>query len=235
MDNIKQRLARHFPGAINALRRLHRKTWRLMSMEYVFTKTHEHGGWGCGESVSGKGSSLAETRGLRTELPILLKELSVTSVLDIPCGDFNWMKEIAPVIPQYVGADVVRDLVDRNNQRYASANVRFVFADAMKSELPRVDVIICRDMLVHFPFRELFRTLRNFKASGSTFLLATTFTSHETNTDIDIAEWRPLNLQRPPFNFPKPVRLIVEGCETKPDKSLGLWRLQELPNEIARG
>ena len=41
-------------------------------------------------------------------------------------------------------------------------------------------------------------------------------------------DWRPLNLERPPFNLPAPALLLNEGCteggDTFADKSLGLWR-----------
>lgn len=228
MKKLKNFLSRYCPPLLTLLRYLHRQSWRFLPMEDVFTKTYEHGGWGSAESVSGKGSTLAETKVIRTELPALMKELGVKSVLDIPCGDFNWMKEVVPSMDRYIGADVVKDLVAHNNRRYAGANVQFVFADAVKGELPRADMILCRDMLVHFPFREIVRTLRNFKASGAEYLLTTTFPSREANADIVVADWRPLNLQRPPFNLPPPIRLVVEGCETKPDKSLGLWRLADI-------
>ena len=228
MKKLKQFLARRCPPLLNFLRWVHRKSWRFLPMEYVFTKTYEHGGWGCAESVSGKGSSYAETKIIREQLPVLFRELGIKSVLDIPCGDFHWMKEVAPAVEKYIGADVVKDLVATNNRRYRSDHVEFVFADAVRGPLPRADVILCRDMLVHFPFREIQRALKTFQASGAEYLLATTFTERETNADIEIADWRPLNLQRPPFSLPPPVRLIVEGCASKPDKSLALWRLADL-------
>ncbi|HEX8999730.1 MAG TPA: class I SAM-dependent methyltransferase, partial [Blastocatellia bacterium] len=76
--------------------------------------------------------------------------------------------------------------------------------------------------------------LRNFKRSKSEYLLTTTFPKTEVNEDILTGEWRPLNLQRAPFNFPEPLRLINERCTEEgdryADKSLGLWRLSDLPN-----
>jgi hypothetical protein len=108
VKTIKKHLARHFPRTMTILRELHRQSWRFMPMEYVFTRTYEHGGWGSAESVSGRGSTLAETRRLRTELPLLIREMQIKSLLDIPCGDLNWMKEVLPSIEQYIGAEVVR-------------------------------------------------------------------------------------------------------------------------------
>ena len=77
------------------------------------------------------------------------------------------------------------------------------------------------------------RAFANLKASGSGFLIATTFTEHDDNRDIVDGDWRLLNLQAEPFNLPRPVALLNEGCReaggTYDDKSLGVWRIAELP------
>jgi hypothetical protein len=95
-------------------------------------------------------------------------------------------------------------------------------------------MIFSRDMTVHLSNRDALAAFRNFKRSKSEYLLTTTFTATETNEDILTGEWRPMNLQRPPFNFPDPLRLINEHCTEDggkyTDKSLGLWRLKDLPD-----
>jgi hypothetical protein len=64
-------------------------------------------------------------------------------------------------------------------------------------------------------------------------LLTTTFTSQRPNRDTSRGEWRTLNLELPPFNFPKPLRVINEKCSEAGgaywDKGLALWRLSDLP------
>ena len=46
------------------------------------------------ESVSGIGSSLEQTREIINTLPSILKKFEIRSMLDLPCGDFNWMRNI---------------------------------------------------------------------------------------------------------------------------------------------
>ena len=62
----------------------------------------------------------------------------------------------------------------------------------------------------------------------------TTFLDAETNRDIADGDWRALNLQRAPLDFPDPVALINEGCREAnndyADKSLGLRRIDDLPD-----
>jgi hypothetical protein len=226
---MKKYLKSRFPALAAALSRVHRRVMRFMPMEYVFTRTYEHGGWGSAESVSGRGSTLAETEVLRSVLPKVFEEAGIESLLDVPCGDFNWMQEVAPSLKRYIGADIVKPLIEENLQRYPGEGLQFVHLNAMKDPLPKVDCILCRDMLVHFPLRDIALTIANFKASGSRYLLATTFPATETNTDIDIGEWRMINLEKAPFHFPSPLRMIAEHCASKPDKSLGLWRLSDIP------
>ena len=47
-----------------------------------------------GTSLSGPGSNAEETAGVRTVLPVLLSLMRVRTVLDVPCGDFNYMREV---------------------------------------------------------------------------------------------------------------------------------------------
>jgi hypothetical protein len=80
------------------------------------------------------------------------------------------------------------------------------------------------------------KTLENFKRSDSKFLLTTTFLNREKNDDLEysaeVVQWRPLNLMRPPFDFPLPLRCIVEGCTEGSgqfwDKALILVELRSL-------
>ena len=58
-----------------------------------------------GESLSGAGSSFDATENIRRELPILLSEFNIRSMLDLPCGDFYWMSQIDLQDIKYIGGD----------------------------------------------------------------------------------------------------------------------------------
>jgi hypothetical protein len=93
-----------------------------------------------------------------------------------------------------------------------------------------VDLVLCRDCLVHLSSKDAVAALRNLKRSGSTYLLATTFPEHTDNPDVITGYWRPINLELPPFALPRPMLMINEGCPERggADKSLGLWRIADL-------
>lgn len=68
--------------------------WITGSIEERFTRIYERGFWGEPESASGPGSAWEQTRVLVRELPILFNRLAIRTLLDVPCGDFNWMREL---------------------------------------------------------------------------------------------------------------------------------------------
>jgi Capsular polysaccharide synthesis protein/Glycosyl transferase family 2 len=206
---------------------------RAEPMQRIFERIIENNLKVGDESVSGPGSCLAQTTEIRRRLPFLIADLKIRSFLDTPCGDFNWMKHVRLGTEQYIGGDIVPTLVEQNQRIFGDSERRFIHLDITRDYLPQVDLIFCRDCLVHFPLTEIANALTNFKRSQSKYLLTTTFTGQRENTEITTGEWRPLNLQLSPFNFPPPLRLINEKCAevngTYADKCLGLWRLEDIP------
>lgn len=188
--------------------------------------------WQGSESVSGEGAAAAQTARLEAALPDLLHRLSAQTLLDAPCGDFGWMQRVDLTGITYIGADIVPDLVAANAERYASPTRRFVTLDLAADPLPAADVLLCRDLLVHLSFTDIRRVLRNVQQAAIPYLLTTTFPGHAVNEDIVSGDWRLLNFEHPPFSFPPPQELIVEGCTEGggqfADKSLGLWRVADL-------
>jgi SAM-dependent methyltransferase len=198
-------------------------------MKDLFTEIYERQVWKGGESVSGPGSSLEQTIELREQLPRLFREYGIKTVLDIPCGDLNWMQRTDLSDVEYIGADVVEELVIKNNKKF---KMKFMCLDITKDPLPQVDLILCRDCLVHFSYLDVVSAIGNIIQSRSTYLLTTTFPKRMKNVDIDTGHWHPYNLTRKPFNLPQPILLLNEKCMQGngmyADKSLGLWRIKDI-------
>ena len=202
-----------------------------------FQKIFDENSWGNSESISGEGSNLERTKVVRAKLPGLLARHGVRSILDAPCGDFYWMKEVPLGDIDYIGADIVPEIIAKDVEWYSAQRRRFVLCDLVSDPLPKADLILCRDCLVHLPYAETRRAIDNFTRSGAVWLLTTTFTGERTNRDIEIGDWRPINLERAPYGFPRPVDVLNEESDEVdeelgafPDKSLGLWRLADLPS-----
>lgn len=190
--------------------------------------------WSGPESHSGQGSSLDQTVRLREALPELVERHGVRTLLDLPCGDCHWISRVSLPGVSYTGGDLLAEIVEGNRTRFAGSGRRFLQLDLTSSPLPETDLLLCRDALVHLSFTDIRAALRNLRASPVRCLLTTTFPAESANQDITTGDWRPLNLERAPFNFPAPVELLNEGCTEGDglfaDKSLGLWRVADLPS-----
>ncbi len=187
-----------------------------------------------GTVKSGPGSSLKVTERLRAALAERFAALEVRTLCDAPCGDCTWIHEITGSLDFYFGIDVVPELIVGNLAKGFPLNHLFRYADITRETPPRVDAIFCRDCLVHLPFEAATSAINHFKASGSKYLFATTFIRLETNTQARMGTWRPLNMQKPPFEFPPPLDIIRERQDNPQDKyadkSIGVWKIADLPN-----
>jgi SAM-dependent methyltransferase len=194
----------------------------------VFTGIYASNEWGSAESPSGTGSTRERGAHFRGALLDVLERFEVRSIVDAPCGDFNWMRDVVSERHAYTGIDIVEELIARNRTRYGAANQTFLCADLTADPLPAADVILCRDCLVHFSYADIHAAIANFRRSGAKYLLTTTF-NDANNIDIRTGGWRPLNLQAEPFSFPPPLATIDEfppGLpHAYPNKKLSLWAL----------
>jgi hypothetical protein len=207
-----------------------RPRWRRLGIGGVFAEHYRTNAWESNESVSGAGSTLDQTVAIRAALPNLVRDCDIQTILDLPCGDFNWMKTLdLPV--RYIGGDVVKEIVSNNRARFTTHERSFIMCDLTRDPLPKVDLVLCRDCLVHLSFDDIYKSLANLRRSGSMWLLTTTHVGGGPNLDIVSGEWRPLNLRTRPFSFPRPILSIDEECTVPGNsgKQLALWRIKDVP------
>lgn len=228
------------PGLIDLLKELSpddrtrvlRKELPSLDLAQRFELIDEVGIYHHPESASGEGSTLAETSALRRALPALIRDHGVGSILDLPCGDFNWLRHVDLSHIDYLGGDIVPRIVERNSRLFSSESRRFQVMDATKDVPPQADLIICRDLLIHLSLEDMSRVLRRFVQSGSSWLLTTHFAGTWENVDIESGDFRPVNLCAGPFHLPRPVRVVSEdsrmGGGVFPDRAMALWRVADI-------
>lgn len=198
-----------------------------------FTNIYQTNYWQSEQSISGKGSELEQTQTLIAELKKLFKRYSIQSVLDVPCGDFHWMQYVDLSGVQYIGADIVERLIAKNNELYYQpGNIEFQVLDLTTDILPKADLVLCRDCFIHLSYAHIRQAIANLKKSGSKYLLTTTYANYLLNYNVPSGSWRPLNLQKAPFNFSEPVAVINENCSEEgnvyQDKSMALWEIEKV-------
>lgn len=175
--------------------------------------------WEGNESVNGPGSTLALTENIRHELPRIFKQYGIKTMLDLPCGDWAWLRTVPLDGVDYLGWDVEPTLIAENKQ-LERPGVRFEEVNALtRVDFPCVDLILMKDFLYHLPTRYVLPILLKVILSGSRYLLVT----HNPGCRNELRENEaagmqgvdgyfvtPLDLTQPPFHLPQPIENIVE-------------------------
>jgi SAM-dependent methyltransferase len=208
------------------------KIFILKEAEDIFTQIYKLNYWDNKESASGSGSTLRYTENLRNELPKIFDGIAIKSILDAPCGDFNWfpymLKEYSL---DYTGADIVADLVRVNNDQFSDKMTRFVHLDIRRDELPSVDLLFCRDCLFHFSYSDTREFIQNFLRSDIKYLFTTTHINDGSfeNQDIGTGDYRLIDLFSHPYNFPRNILAQVDDWYfPEPRREMCLWSREQL-------
>lgn len=176
-----------------------------------FTTIYEKNFWSSEESVSGPGSDLDSTITIRRVLPDILKKYDVKSFLDLPCGDFHWMKLIDLKGVNYIGGDIVKKLIQNNILKYGNApECKFEVLDLINDRLPDVDMIMVRDCFIHLSNDLILKSLKNLKRTKIKYLLTNSHPDMEINKNIKTGTWRRVALEKEPFNLSNPIEIWEE-------------------------
>ena len=210
-----------------------------MSRLEVFRQTYFNNSFKGKDSKSGRGSDMDIVSPLIPKLANLIDKYNIKTLIDAPCGDCNWIKEVLPStkVENYIGIDIVPDLIDSNIENFGGTGLLFAVKDLVEEIPPTGDLLLCRDCLVHLSFESAIKALKNIVAANPSYVLLTTFTKDRTNISFsDGTNWYPMRLTAAPFNFPEPLAIINEGCTegdgSFQDKSLGLWRTEEIKAHV---
>ena len=128
----------------------HMLRFRSMTNEERFTKIYDQNMWGDTESLSGTLSSMEGAAPIRAQLPAFIEDLKVGTFLDVPCGDFNWMNHVDLPVGKYIGADIVKPMIEANRREFGAENREFIYLDMMNEDFPEADLIFCRECFIHF-------------------------------------------------------------------------------------
>jgi SAM-dependent methyltransferase len=170
----------------------------------VFDEIYKTHYWGNG---SGSGSSPDATLPYRDFLKLFLLENSISSVVDLGCGDWQFSKLIDWSGIEYHGFDAAVSVIEKNRSVYGRENV--TFSDFKNYDLiPEADLLIIKDVLQHLSNQEISRIIQalipRFKFTLITNCVPPIRTSfHRSgmfNRDIQTGDFRFLDLRRPPFN-----------------------------------
>jgi len=162
------------------------------------------------EFYSGEGSHDASIIGPYQEVVLsFLKSFDKPlTVCDLGCGDFNVSKVFTPFTKEYIGIDIVPDLIKRNQALFQEDNRSFICKDLAIDELPTGDCALMRQVLQHLSNDEIQKILTKLSTYRYVIL-----TEHLPSGDfipnkdkiasqgIRLKQHSGINLIEPPFNW----------------------------------
>lgn len=158
----------------------------------------------------------------------MTRNASEINLLDAAMGDFFWMPKclarIAPTLPagmklNYIGVDVSSEAIKLAEARRAKTQASIDSVAPGKIEVKQFqqkdlgdaqaltkdtcghapcDIVFCNDALMHNPHAGIQRIVRNFNGLGASFFITNSY-RHGSTKDINAGEWRPLDLDKPPY------------------------------------
>ncbi|WP_047245027.1 class I SAM-dependent methyltransferase [Maribacter thermophilus] len=178
----------------------------------AMAQVYEMNLWGRGESdfYSGEGSHCAEIVSpyVRVLKSFLSSFKTPPVVCDLGCGDFNVGKQLTEYTSEYIGVDIVPNLIAHNKKEFKRKNLEFYCIDIATDDLPVADCAIVRQVLQHLSNAEVKRVVS--KLADYKYVVLTEHVPEggfEPNKDIisgqgtRLKKQSGIDLLAPPFNF----------------------------------
>jgi SAM-dependent methyltransferase len=217
----------HTPLPIrDAVRRLKREIrWARDSRlpaNVVFRKVYAEREWGHGgsdEFYSGTGSDPIPARAYADNIRRYIEREGIRSIVDLGCGDFRVASMLVSDNVQYVGVDIVEEVIEANRLRHTRANVRFECLDIIRDPLPAGELCLIREVFQHLSNKEILSVLsklRDFRYVIFSDAQLPASAIKKPNRDIvhgrDTRGWKysALLLDLPPFNVRTELLFEIE-------------------------
>lgn len=188
----------------------------IADLSEKFSKIYMTNAWNGG---SGPGSFFRNTGEYRNELQKFFNQEDITSIVDVGCGDWQYMQHMAiPSTKTYTGYDVVLSVIQDNIERFQTANIHFCDYDGDFEQLIPGDLCVIKDVLQHLSNANIAIFIEQLKKGNFKYALITNFYKSDDlfyadklNSDIENGGWRPLDLTLAPFNLSMNLVLDYQG------------------------
>lgn len=128
----------------------------------------------------------------------------------------------------YIGCDVVKEMIEKNSRLYARDNIKFMVKSLIDDDLPNADLIIVRDLLVHLDTSDILKCLENIKRNNFEYIAITNYPTLKSQHKDKILgdKWRPINLSMEPFSLIDPEYNLDDTSmiqDHDKEKYLSVW------------
>ena len=108
-----------------------------------FDKIYEKNIWGS----SGTGSKYTRDNIKYIKyLNDMIKDKNIKNICDFGCGDFEIMKHLDFKDINYTGVDIVKSVIDNNNDKFKKENINFKINEDI---IKKYDLVVIKDVLQH--------------------------------------------------------------------------------------
>jgi len=185
--------------------------------EEVFTEIYQQNKWGGSQGGFCSGPGSADEQVVSAYISTVSEKASSENFLgltfvDLGCGDFRVGKHLLPLCSSYIGVDVVRPLICRNQEKYGNATTSFIHLDIVEDELPTGDVCFLRQVLQHLSNQQIVNILKKLKSYRWVFITEHYPADNDSikpNLDlvhggyVRVYDNSGVYLSEPPFKLPK--------------------------------
>jgi SAM-dependent methyltransferase len=172
----------------------------MADLDKVFSNIYAKGVWGNG---SGAGSDPTNVEEYVRFLQDFIRTRGIRSIVDCGCGDWQLMRNFDLAGVDYLGIDLVPDVVARNQSEFGRPGVRFELGNFSEMELPSADLVLCKDVLQHLPDQNVFRFLAGLDRFKYALLTNDLGRNADRDATLAASSWHfaPIDLTAAPFSL----------------------------------
>ena len=193
-----QKLTRFLPRSLNNFQNRLIANYQMYlvkgkTTEEVFREIYRNARWGNSEEktfcyCSGCGSVNENATPYVDFVNTFLSTHKIRSIIDLGCGDFRVGSRMDLVDREYIGCDVVAEVIQNNMEKFGDRNIEFKCMDIIEEELPDGELCLIRQVFQHLSNADILKILP--KLGKFTYVLI-------TDAQLYSAKWE--NLDMPTF------------------------------------
>jgi len=154
-----------------------------------------------GKGHSGHGSIPENTEEIKGMIEYFIDILKIKTILDIGCGDWQYMSRVNLNGIKYIGIDASKSVIAENNKLYSTNNIKFLHGNICDMDISFTDLIIVKDVLMHLSNSDINTILEKIYNKCKYAIIVDDYDTISINADIKTGEHRPINILANPFNF----------------------------------
>jgi SAM-dependent methyltransferase len=174
------------------------------SRERIFTDLYVIDVWGTTEEVQESKApefTIENSPSYIDFLQNFIRANSIKTIVDAGCGDWSLSKRNDWAGASYVGFDIVKPVIEKNQKSFSSPQVTFIHGDVNEIDLPQADLLICKNLLQYLTNSDIHQFLKQIDKYKYCLITNDSTPSETRNRTIVCGDHRPLDLTLPPFNI----------------------------------